>query len=324
MLCDSPHFLQTILLPRLSLSLPPSILSLLLSVSIIDGTGQIVRIFSLSLRRPHPPAERYAHRQISTSFKVRSHFFRSDIVLSYSCNYTGYPGIPPGAPDRPQAAVKGVSDIYRLTPSSLTNGPSKAIEVRMGPQGVKAKYVRIQFRKIETLPGGGQNSFFDYVGQGPVNLWQSSEEFSVLQSVSFPSLLFSLSPLLLVPYFEYSKTSPSTFEYPSQFPRLSHSTVAVRPITRFLCAPPDFRVCQAGIKYEIVGQVCVQGKSYVFPFMAVMRISPLIRLAKVASSVATSQPFCLPQLPSPSTSTNFTPPGPSSSNANRVTSPRMR
>lgn len=58
-------------------------------------------------------------------------------------------------------------------------------EVRLGTQGVKAKYVRIELRKIETLPGGGtQSTFFDYVGQSPINLWQSSEEFSTLQSVS--------------------------------------------------------------------------------------------------------------------------------------------
>lgn len=60
----------------------------------------------------------------------------------------------------------------------------------MGTQGVKAKYVRIELRKIETLPGGGtQSTFFDYVGQSPINLWQSSEEFSTLQSVSAPVLL---------------------------------------------------------------------------------------------------------------------------------------
>jgi hypothetical protein len=54
----------------------------------------------------------------------------------------------------------------------------------MGPQGVKAKYVRIELRKVETLPGGGvQNSYYDYVGQSPVNLWQSREEYSLLSSV---------------------------------------------------------------------------------------------------------------------------------------------
>jgi hypothetical protein len=79
----------------------------------------------------------------------------------------GYPGIPPAAKDRPQAAVKG------------------AVEVRVGPQGVKAKWVRVELKKIETLPGGGQtNSYFDFVGSSPINLWQSSEEYGLLQSTS--------------------------------------------------------------------------------------------------------------------------------------------
>ena len=68
----------------------------------------------------------------------------------------------------------------------------------MGPQGVKAKYVKVELRKIETLPGGAQNSFYDFVGQSPINLWQSSEEYSLLQSVSPPAPpLFSLSCLFL-------------------------------------------------------------------------------------------------------------------------------
>ncbi|KAH8979956.1 hypothetical protein EDB92DRAFT_309789 [Lactarius akahatsu] len=118
----------------------------------------------------------------------------------------GYPGIPPGAPDRPQAAVKG------------------AIEVRMGPQGVKAKYVRVELRKIETLPGGAQNSFYDFVGQSPINLWQSSEEYSMLHSQDIPF------------YIRIPESIPPTLALESG----------------------------AGIKYELVGQVCVQGKAGFF------------------------------------------------------------
>jgi hypothetical protein len=55
----------------------------------------------------------------------------------------------------------------------------------VGVQGVKAKWVRVELKKVETLPGGGQtNSYFDFVGQGPLNLWQSTEEYGLLQSVS--------------------------------------------------------------------------------------------------------------------------------------------
>ena len=55
----------------------------------------------------------------------------------------------------------------------------------MGPQGCKAKWVRIELKKVETLPGGGQgNTFSDFVGPSPVNLWQSNEEYSMLPTVS--------------------------------------------------------------------------------------------------------------------------------------------
>ncbi|KAI8989803.1 hypothetical protein BD414DRAFT_439095, partial [Trametes punicea] len=116
----------------------------------------------------------------------------------------GYPGIPPGGPDRPQAAVKG------------------AIEVRVGPQGVKAKWVRIELRKIETLPGGGvANTFFDFVGQSPINLWQSpNDEYSSLHTNDFPFLI-----------------------------RIPESI------------PPTITLEKgAGIRYELIASICVQGK----------------------------------------------------------------
>ncbi|THH12937.1 hypothetical protein EW146_g7230 [Bondarzewia mesenterica] len=116
----------------------------------------------------------------------------------------GFPGVPPGAPDRPQAAVKG------------------AIEVRLGPQGVKAKYVRIELRKVETLPGGGQqNTFVDFVGQSPINLWQSSDEFSTLHTQDIP--FYIRIPESIAPSLALEKG--------------------------------------AGVRYELVGQVCVQGKT---------------------------------------------------------------
>lgn len=49
---------------------------------------------------------------------------------------------------------------------------------------MKAKWVRIELRKVETLPGGGQaNTFFDFVGPSPVNLWQASEDYALLRTV---------------------------------------------------------------------------------------------------------------------------------------------
>lgn len=116
----------------------------------------------------------------------------------------GYPGIPPG-PTRPQAAVKG------------------AIEVRPQAQGqvIKAKWIRIELRKVETLPGGGQsNTFFDFVGPSPVTLWSSSDEYGTLRSGDFPFAI-----------------------------RIPESI------------PPSIQLGdRAGIRYELVATLCVQGK----------------------------------------------------------------
>ncbi|TFK21305.1 hypothetical protein FA15DRAFT_672691 [Coprinopsis marcescibilis] len=81
----------------------------------------------------------------------------------------GFPGIPPSA-DRPQAMVKG------------------AVEVRIqGQAGIKAKWVRVELRKIERLPPGGPtNEFSDLVGPSPINLWTAPDEYGILQSQDFP------------------------------------------------------------------------------------------------------------------------------------------
>ncbi|KAJ3757673.1 hypothetical protein EV360DRAFT_70943 [Lentinula raphanica] len=115
----------------------------------------------------------------------------------------GYPGIPPGAADRPQAAVKG------------------AIEVRAGSQGVKAKWVRVELRKVETLPGGGmQNTFYDFVGPSPVTIWTASDEYGILRSQDFPFQI-----------------------------RIPESV------------PPSIALeSRAGIKYELLASVCIKGK----------------------------------------------------------------
>ncbi|KAG6894603.1 hypothetical protein C0992_005419, partial [Termitomyces sp. T32_za158] len=119
----------------------------------------------------------------------------------------GYPGIPPGGPDRPQAAVKGT------------------VEVRAGPQGAKTKWVRIELRKVEILPGGGaSNTFYDFVGSSPISLWQSSDEYGVLRSHDFP---FSI--------------------------RIPESI------------PPSITLDnRAGIQYELVASLCTKGKRRFF------------------------------------------------------------
>ncbi|KZT71245.1 hypothetical protein DAEQUDRAFT_763856 [Daedalea quercina L-15889] len=112
----------------------------------------------------------------------------------------GYPGIPPGGADRPQAAVKG------------------AIEVRVGGQGVKAKWVRIELKKVEVLPGGA--TFYDYVGQSPINVWQASEEYGMLHTQDFPFYI--------------------------RIPESIPPSIALEK--------------GAGIRYELIAAVCLKGK----------------------------------------------------------------
>jgi hypothetical protein len=63
-----------------------------------------------------------------------------------------------------------------------TQSSSQTLEVRC-PQPMKAKWVRVELRKIEHLPGGAQ--FVDHVGQSPLTVWKPQEgEWGVLHSVS--------------------------------------------------------------------------------------------------------------------------------------------
>ncbi|VDC02458.1 unnamed protein product [Peniophora sp. CBMAI 1063] len=105
---------------------------------------------------------------------------------------------------------------------------TQAVEVRLGPAGAKAKYVRVELRKIETLPAPPPNSFYSIVGsENPAVLWQASEEWGVLQSQDIPF----------------------TIRIPEAIP-LSLSLEK-----------------NAGIKYKLVGQVCIQGKACVPHFL---------------------------------------------------------
>lgn len=57
------------------------------------------------------------------------------------------------------------------------------------PQGVKAKWITIELRKVETLPGGGvANTFYDPV-PGPIKLWEASQDsdYELLRSVRIPN-----------------------------------------------------------------------------------------------------------------------------------------
>ncbi|KAH8798433.1 hypothetical protein DL96DRAFT_1720553 [Flagelloscypha sp. PMI_526] len=117
----------------------------------------------------------------------------------------GFPGIPPG-PNRPHAAVRG------------------SIELRTGPAGVKAKWVRVELRKVETLPGGGQaNTYFDFVGPSPVTLWQAN------------------------PDTDYGLLGSRDFQFNIRIPEST---------------PPSVNLAsdRSGISYELVASVCTKGK----------------------------------------------------------------
>ncbi|KAF9048356.1 hypothetical protein BDZ89DRAFT_1126926 [Hymenopellis radicata] len=115
----------------------------------------------------------------------------------------GYPGIPSGGTDRPQAAVKG------------------AVEVRVGQtQGVKAKWLRVELRKVETIPGSGGNVFYDYVGPSPVDVWRAHEEWEIV------------------------KTGDITFEI--RIPESIPPTLSLEG--------------NVGIRYELIASICTKGK----------------------------------------------------------------
>ncbi|KAH7107702.1 hypothetical protein BKA62DRAFT_649965 [Auriculariales sp. MPI-PUGE-AT-0066] len=119
----------------------------------------------------------------------------------------GYPGIPPSAQDdRTHAAVRGT------------------VEVRPTQQ-LKAKWLRIELRKVETLPANA-GIFYDHVGQSPLTLWQSEgDEFSILQACDYP---FNIRiPESIPPTLNLGK--------------------------------------DAGIRYELVASVCVKAKKGLFP-----------------------------------------------------------
>lgn len=74
---------------------------------------------------------------------------------------------------------------------------SKAIEVRLGHQAVKAKWVRVELRKVETIPSGNHGEeFVDFVGPGPITIWQAKDEHETLPSVR----------IILTYFFEYPQT----------------------------------------------------------------------------------------------------------------------
>lgn len=99
----------------------------------------------------------------------------------------------------------------------------QAVEVRVASQGVKAKWVRIELRKVETLPGGGVgNTFYDLVGSNPLDLWTATGEYEMLHTVSCVSGTWGGGETdMNCPYGVASKIFRSQFDYQSLSPPVS-------------------------------------------------------------------------------------------------------
>lgn len=72
--------------------------------------------------------------------------------------------------------------------------------MRVPTQGVKAQWVKVELRKVETLPGAGAgNTFYDIIGPGTVTLWTSGgAEYEILHAVSTALHSFFMSTVLIV------------------------------------------------------------------------------------------------------------------------------
>ncbi|TKY88374.1 hypothetical protein EX895_002726 [Sporisorium graminicola] len=87
----------------------------------------------------------------------------------------GFPGIV-GSNTRPPAHIAGT------------------VEVRLGTKGLKAAWLRIELRKLETLPGG--ESWGELIGKGPIDVWSARKDeahksdsekgWELLQTADFP------------------------------------------------------------------------------------------------------------------------------------------
>ncbi|KZT57181.1 hypothetical protein CALCODRAFT_434642, partial [Calocera cornea HHB12733] len=115
----------------------------------------------------------------------------------------GFPGIPPNAPERPHAALRGT------------------VELRVqGGTPVKAKWVQIELKKIETYVFVGQGEpYVETIGHAP-KIWTANGEYENLQVRDFP--FYIQIPMNVPPSIALEKGS--------------------------------------GIRYEMVASLCVKGK----------------------------------------------------------------
>ncbi|KAG8960576.1 hypothetical protein FRC00_014681 [Tulasnella sp. 408] len=73
------------------------------------------------------------------------------------------------------------------SPSILDPRYLPVVELRPGGSSVKARWVKIELRKIETLPGAGRsNTYVDFVGEYPLTLWQARDEWDEIRPQDLP------------------------------------------------------------------------------------------------------------------------------------------
>ena len=142
------------------------------------------------------------------SFKARSFLvlLPSKVSDAHDRWLVGFPGIAPSLPHRSQAAVKGVCFVIVLRRNVWMRSCLQTVELRIGSQGVKAKWLRIELRKIEILPGGGAtNTYFDFVGQSPISLWQATNDWNPIFTViySTQNMMFIADILIIVARFSF-------------------------------------------------------------------------------------------------------------------------
>ena len=118
--------------------------------------------------------------------------------------------------------------------------------------------MRIELRKVETLPGGGlQNTFFDFVGPSPINLWQSGDDYGNLTTVR--------------PLHRISQDGSSCchamqqdFPFSIRIPESIPPTITLEKGGKSCCYTSDMLLRTkrpiAGIKYELIATVCVKEK----------------------------------------------------------------
>ena len=94
------------------------------------------------------------------------HTFRSLRPPPHVNFIQGYPGIAPS--DSPSS--------LRARPAAHIAG---TVEVRLGTKGLKASWLRIELRKLESING---ENWGELIGRGPIDVWNATGSSKVVNS----------------------------------------------------------------------------------------------------------------------------------------------